>query len=116
MSGEGPAADPKRAASPGFRARMRGVRSTAKRELAFYRAVSRHPATPRLAKVLMGAALAYLVSPVDLIPDLIPVIGHLDDAIIVPGLIVAALRLIPEEVLVECRRTTAPEESATAAT
>lgn len=91
----------------GIRERIRRLRSTAGREIEFYRAVSRHPGTPRLAKVLLGAAVAYLLSPIDLIPDVIPVIGHLDDAIIVPALIASAIRLIPDSVLAECREATA---------
>jgi uncharacterized membrane protein YkvA (DUF1232 family) len=55
-----------------------------------------------MAKVLIGAAVAYALSPIDLIPDFIPVIGHLDDAVIVPLLVVAALKLIPNDVLEEC--------------
>jgi carbonic anhydrase len=43
----------------------------------------------------------------DLIPDFLPVIGHLDDVIIVPGLVVLALRLIPTEIVAECRRKVA---------
>jgi uncharacterized membrane protein YkvA (DUF1232 family) len=47
---------------------------------------------------LLGAALTYLALPFDLIPDFLPVIGHLDDVLIVPGLIFLALRLVPSEI------------------
>jgi len=73
--------------------------------VAVYRLALKHPGTPRIAKWLLWIALAYLVSPIDLIPDFIPVIGQLDDLLIVPGLIWIALRLIPAGVLQECRET-----------
>jgi len=57
-----------------------------------------------LAKVLLGTAIGYLLLPFDLIPDFIPVIGQLDDLLIVPGLIYLALKMIPDEVMVEYRR------------
>lgn len=57
-----------------------------------------------LAKVLLGTAIGYLLLPFDLIPDFIPVIGQLDDLLIVPGLIYLALKMIPDEVVAECRR------------
>lgn len=72
-------------------------------ELAYYRALAGHPATPRASKWLIGLALVYLASPIDLIPDFIPVIGHLDDLLIVPSLLWLALRLVPENVKRECR-------------
>jgi len=53
------------------------------------------PETPLLARILMGLALGYLLSPIDLIPDFIPVIGYLDDVIIVPVLILLALLCVP---------------------
>ena len=49
-------------------------------------------------------AIGYLLLPFDLIPDFIPVIGQLDDLLIVPGLIYLALKMIPDEVMAECRR------------
>lgn len=79
----------------------------AKRELAYYRALIAHPETPRLARWFVGGALAYLLSPVDLVPDWIPVLGYLDDLLIVPGLIYAALMMIPPAVKKECREKTA---------
>lgn len=73
-------------------------------EIEFYRRVLRHPQTPQLSKVLLGAAIAYAVSPIDLIPDFIPVVGHLDDLVILPLLIWMAVRMIPKTVIAECRQ------------
>jgi uncharacterized membrane protein YkvA (DUF1232 family) len=73
------------------------------KEIEFYKLVYRHPRTPLVSKLFLGAAIAYAVSPIDLIPDFIPVIGHLDDLIIVPMLIWVAVRFIPKSVIIECR-------------
>jgi uncharacterized membrane protein YkvA (DUF1232 family) len=78
-----------------------------KRELAYYRALWAHPGTPRLSRWLLAGALAYLISPIDLIPDAIPILGQIDDLVIVPSLIFAALAFIPSEVKDACRRQTA---------
>jgi uncharacterized membrane protein YkvA (DUF1232 family) len=72
--------------------------------IGFCRRVLRHPDTPRTARFLLLLALGYLVLPFDLIPDWLPGIGHLDDVLIVPGLIWAAFRLVPRQVLVDCAR------------
>lgn len=69
-----------------------------KMQLRYYRALAADPRTPRISKWLIGIAIVYLVSPIDLIPDLIPVLGQLDDLIIVPGLIGIAILMIPEDV------------------
>lgn len=81
----------------------RGLIKRFSQEIEFYKFVLKHPRTPRTSKFFLGAAIAYAVSPIDLIPDFIPVIGHLDDLIVLPFLIWFAVRLIPKEVIAECR-------------
>ena len=66
--------------------------------------VSRHPETPLAAKLLAVLTVAYAFSPIDLIPDFIPVLGYLDELILVPLAIYLTLRLVPPQVLEECRR------------
>lgn len=66
-----------------------------KAEYHYYRALIADNRTPRIAKWCLGAALAYLVMPFDLIPDFIPILGQLDDVIIVGGLVWLGLKLIP---------------------
>ncbi len=74
-----------------------------KREtLALYYA-ARDPRTPWLAKLVVGLVVAYALSPIDLIPDFIPVLGYLDDLLLLPLGIWLAIRLLPAEVLAECR-------------
>ena len=63
----------------------------------------RDPRTPWYAKVLAGAVVAHTFSPIDLIPDFIPVLGYLDDLIITPVGIWLALKMIPPEVMAESR-------------
>jgi len=69
----------------------------------YYRRIYRHPDTPWPAKALLWLAIGYALSPIDIIPDFIPVIGHLDDLVIVPALILSALWLVPDKVKLECR-------------
>lgn len=63
----------------------------------------RHPGTPLVAKIVAAAVVAYAFSPIDLIPDFIPVLGYLDDALLLPIGIWLAIRLIPAPVLADCR-------------
>ena len=71
--------------------------------LALYLA-GRDPRVPWYAKAMAAATAAYALSPIDLIPDFIPVIGYLDDLIIVPIAIILIIRLIPADVMEELRR------------
>jgi uncharacterized membrane protein YkvA (DUF1232 family) len=69
---------------------------------ALYLAV-RDPRTPWYARAIAGAVVAYALSPIDLIPDFIPVVGLLDDLIVVPLGFALALKLIPASVMADCR-------------
>jgi uncharacterized membrane protein YkvA (DUF1232 family) len=64
----------------------------------------RHPDTPWYAKAFAALVVAYAFSPIDLVPDFVPVLGYLDDLLLVPLGITLALKLIPAEVMAECRR------------
>ena len=64
----------------------------------------RHPRVPWYAKALALLVVGYALSPIDLIPDFVPVLGYLDDLVLVPLGIMLVIRMIPEEVLAECRR------------
>ncbi len=63
----------------------------------------KHPDTPLYVKVLAAIIVAYAFSPIDLIPDFIPVLGYLDDLILLPAGIMLVLKLIPKEILEECQ-------------
>jgi len=62
----------------------------------------RHPGTPLIAKVLAVVVVGYAFSPIDLIPDFIPLVGHLDEFILLPGAVFLIFKLIPQPVLDEC--------------
>jgi len=64
---------------------------------------SKHPKTPWYAKALAVLIIGYALSPIDLIPDFIPVVGYLDDFIIVPAGIALLIKIIPGDILEECR-------------
>jgi len=81
-----------------------------KRETAALVLAVRRPEVPWYAKLLAGAVVAYALSPIDLIPDFIPVLGYLDDLLLLPLGILLVRRLIPPHVLQECREQALREE------
>lgn len=82
--------------------KLRQIAQQLKTEFALYRLLAYHPHTPRPARWLLVLAIGYVLMPFDLIPDFIPVLGQLDELVIVPGLIYLALRLIPARIVAEC--------------
>lgn len=84
------------------------ARALKQETLALYFA-AKDPRTPWYAKFIVFLTVAYALSPIDLIPDFIPIFGYLDDLIIVPAGIALAMRLIPAEVLVEARKIAATQ-------
>lgn len=64
---------------------------------------SKDARVPKLVKIIIGIIVAYALSPIDLIPDFIPVIGYLDDLILLPIGIWLVIRLIPQEIWRECQ-------------
>ena len=88
-----------RANSGGWAERARRLRV----ELYALYLAARHPRTPWYAKLVVAGFVAYAVTPVDLVPDAIPILGMVDDLIFVPLAIAAAVRFVPAPVLAECR-------------
>ena len=74
-----------------------------KREVKALSIAARDPRTPWYAKLLAGGIIAYALSPIDLIPDPIPVLGYLDDLVLLPVAILLLLRLIPDEAMRDAR-------------
>jgi len=83
--------------------RIKSTVAKLRNEARVYKEVMADPRCPRSSKWLIGAALAYAVSPIDLIPDFIPVIGHLDDILVVSLLLGIALKKLPKEIVLEHR-------------
>lgn len=88
-------------------ARLRQWARAIKRDVIALYLAARDPRVPWHAKALSAAVAAYALSPIDLIPDFIPVLGYLDDLIIVPLGILAAVRLIPPDLMAEHRAAAA---------
>ncbi len=83
--------------------KLKQIAAQLKAEFDFYRRLQQHPKTPKLAKALLWLAIGYVLMPFDLIPDFLPVIGQLDELVIIPILLYWALKLTPPAVIAACR-------------
>jgi uncharacterized membrane protein YkvA (DUF1232 family) len=84
---------------------------TLKREVYALSLAARHPRVPWYAKVFAALIIGYALSPIDLIPDFVPVIGYLDDLVLIPAGIILLVKMIPAEVMEECREKAALHHS-----
>jgi len=83
--------------------RLKTIAAKLKTEFDFYRRLHKHPQTPKIAKFFLWLAIGYLLLPFDLIPDFIPVLGQLDEVVIIPLLLYCALKCTPQHVIDSCR-------------
>src|SRR5262245_17361750 len=84
-----------------LRWQLQQIAQTLRQRLVFYTALYHDPRTPWSARLFLWLALAYVAMPFDLIPDFIPLLGQLDDALIVPVLLLLAMRWVPADVYAE---------------
>jgi uncharacterized membrane protein YkvA (DUF1232 family) len=91
------------ASTPSGLARLKAWARGIKRDVVTVYFAARDPQAPWGARILAGIVAAYALSPIDLIPDFIPVVGYLDDLLIVPLGLLLVIRLMPEEVLNNAR-------------
>jgi uncharacterized membrane protein YkvA (DUF1232 family) len=82
---------------------LRRAAQKIRQDVALYRLILKDPRTPRLARWLLGLAVGYILNPIDVVPDFIPVLGQIDDLLIVALLVFLALRMIPNEVVEQSR-------------
>ncbi|MCG2807298.1 MAG: DUF1232 domain-containing protein [Coriobacteriia bacterium] len=84
--------------------RLRAVADRLRQDTMTLYLAGRHPRTPWYAKAAAISVAAYALSPIDLIPDFVPVFGYLDDLLLLPLGIALSIRLVPSDVLDECRQ------------
>jgi uncharacterized membrane protein YkvA (DUF1232 family) len=90
--------------------RLRGWARQIKRDVHALYLAARDPRVPWYAKAVAIAVAAYALSPIDLIPDFIPVVGYLDDLVIVPFGILLAVKLVPRDLMAEFRASAVSAE------
>lgn len=83
--------------------KLKQIAARLKAEFVFYQRLQKHPDTPKLAKALLWLAIGYVLMPFDLIPDFLPIIGQLDELVIVPLLLYCALKVTPANIILQCR-------------
>lgn len=91
----------------GFLDSLRDRARLLKRETLALFLAAKDPRTPWYAKLLAVAIVAYALSPIDLIPDFIPVLGYLDELVLIPAGIALVIRLVPAEVMADARERAA---------
>jgi uncharacterized membrane protein YkvA (DUF1232 family) len=84
--------------------KLKQIADQLKAEFKFYQRLQKHPQTPKFAKALLWLAVGYVLMPFDLIPDFLPIIGQLDELVVIPLLLYFALKLTPPEIILECKR------------
>ena len=85
-------------------ATLRRWRERAETELVTLWYVARHPRTPPVLRFLAAGVAAYLLSPIDFIPDAIPIIGYLDDVLVLSAGVYLVMKLTPDAIVAECRK------------
>jgi uncharacterized membrane protein YkvA (DUF1232 family) len=83
--------------------KIKEIARSLKREIKIYQLVLKDKRTPLLGKVFLGLAVGYFFLPFDIIPDFIPLLGYIDDVVIIPTLIFIALKFIPPSIVQEYR-------------
>jgi uncharacterized membrane protein YkvA (DUF1232 family) len=75
-----------------------------KREFQVYRRILQDPRTPKISRVLLGCAALYAVLPFDFVPDVLPIVGQVDDAFVISTFVTLGLALLPEGLVIEHRQ------------
>ena len=91
--------------------RIKGWARAVRRDVHALWLAARDPRTPWYARAFALAVAAYALSPIDLIPDFVPVLGYLDEVVLLPPAILLAIRLVPPEVMAEHRATAAAAQA-----